>query len=482
MPFRINGFEVGGNFYSLPKSRQSGDNRISIFVGPNGVGKTNLLVEMAYHFTERKRPRGGNPKFNSNPFVSLKTGSEVFPVRVVTQTFSPFSRFPKERSRALGLKDYLIDGDERYATIGFTRGMGLQGSVSRVAVSRVIRKLFTRPEHARPLAKAMESLGFFPLLTLGFVSTHSFGGRVALEKNELRQSINEYIFIIKNKSRHSFDEQKLVREFQNEPDAELAVRIERSLLTLQHVSVEKRLAGNVNRNEYMFDVSLRAPQRNQELLEAVLTLNRIGLLRISSCLLTPNGENEGWLSNKELFPGKIDIADASSGQQQLLSSLFGIVAEVEDNSLILIDEPELSLHPVWQTQFIDLLVDALSGIQGCHVFIATHSALVAQRAQELSLDIISLGKQIPSGNQEVSQGVSIDQTLLDTFEVAVRKSAYVPRLLLSLVMQAESGKGDLNNIQLQLNRIERIYADSKIEDKHIIELIASAKENVANVT
>ncbi len=472
MPFQISGFEIGDRFISLPERRKINANRITVVVGPNGVGKTNLLVEMVYHFTGKNR----SSRRESQSFVRIESVGGRAPARVVTQTFSPFSRFPKERSRALGLRDYLIDGDEQYATIGFTRGIGFQGSVSRVAVGRIIRKIFTRPEHARPLAKAMESLGFNPLLTLGFQTVQAFVGSDIRNKKELRVSITEYISVIKAKSSHSFDEQKLVREFQNESDAALALRIEKSLLTLQQVSVEKRSAGNVKRNEYVFEVSLLEPERNADLLESVLTLNRLGLLRISSCLLTPHGKNGSWLSGYGIAPGEIDIADASSGQQQLLSSLFGVVAEADDNSLILIDEPELSLHPAWQTQFIDLLTDALSGIRKCHIFIATHSALVAQRAHELDLEIISLGSESLKLSPKENNAVSVDQMLLETFGLAVRDSAYVSKLLLELIMDADESPELRAEARKKISAIKKIYGNASIEDKVMKRLIQSASK------
>ena len=191
MPFNITGFEIGGRSYDLPEIRQKGANRISVLVGPNGVGKTQLLAEMVYQSTDRKRYR--DKALSSYVKIKTNQNNEVRPNRVIAQTFSPFSRFPKERARAMGLKDYLIDGDEQYATIGFTRGMGLYGSVSRITIGRIIRKLFTQPDHAAPLAQAMEALGFFPVLTLGFSASNSLRNPDLSSPEKIRKSIDEYI-------------------------------------------------------------------------------------------------------------------------------------------------------------------------------------------------------------------------------------------------------------------------------------------------
>lgn len=68
-----------------------------------------------------------------------------------------------------------------------------------------------------------------------------------------------------------------------------------------------------------------------------------------------------------------DILDSSTGQIGLLTTLLRALPHLKDNSLIFIDEPEISLHPTWQMQYIDLLRNYLNDYTGCHVLIATHS-------------------------------------------------------------------------------------------------------------
>ncbi|HAT2179297.1 AAA family ATPase [Raoultella planticola] len=67
------------------------------------------------------------------------------------------------------------------------------------------------------------------------------------------------------------------------------------------------------------------------------------------------------------------LSQASSGELSLLFTMSSIAGEIQNNSLILIDEPELSLHPKWQLNFISLLTDIFSGYKSCHFIIATHS-------------------------------------------------------------------------------------------------------------
>jgi hypothetical protein len=73
----------------------------------------------------------------------------------------------------------------------------------------------------------------------------------------------------------------------------------------------------------------------------------------------------------------IESNDLSSGQWQLINGLLNLALNVEDESLVLVDEPENSLHPEWQREYIDLLKQTMSAVKGCHVVLATHSPLIA---------------------------------------------------------------------------------------------------------
>lgn len=81
-------------------------------------------------------------------------------------------------------------------------------------------------------------------------------------------------------------------------------------------------------------------------------------------------------ANDNALPESIDLQDMSSGQWQLLNSLFNLSATILDGSLILIDEPENSLHPQWQRNYISLVREVIAHARECHVIIATHSPLL----------------------------------------------------------------------------------------------------------
>ncbi|MEU3252964.1 AAA family ATPase [Streptomyces sp. NPDC006997] len=80
------------------------------------------------------------------------------------------------------------------------------------------------------------------------------------------------------------------------------------------------------------------------------------------------------LSGEEIPPTHL-----SSGEQQILILAHKVLFETAPGTLVMIDEPELSLHVLWQSTFIDDLTE-MSAVTGCQFLLATHSpTLIAGR-------------------------------------------------------------------------------------------------------
>lgn len=86
-------------------------------------------------------------------------------------------------------------------------------------------------------------------------------------------------------------------------------------------------------------------------------------------------------TGKELKP-----SDLSSGEQHELVMIHELIFNTQKNSLILIDEPELSLHLEWQQRFLDDL-SRVSKISGFDVLIATHSADIIGANWDLTVEL-----------------------------------------------------------------------------------------------
>jgi predicted ATP-dependent endonuclease of OLD family len=81
-----------------------------------------------------------------------------------------------------------------------------------------------------------------------------------------------------------------------------------------------------------------------------------------------------------------DLLQMSSGEHQILRILVGLAADTAKNSIVLIDEVELHLHPAWQKRLIQVLREDDSNNQ--YIF-TTHSPTVAEMFYDS--EIINLG-------------------------------------------------------------------------------------------
>lgn len=83
---------------------------------------------------------------------------------------------------------------------------------------------------------------------------------------------------------------------------------------------------------------------------------------------------------------RLSPMNLSSGEQHELVLLYEMLFKMSPDSLILIDEPELSLHVAWQQQFIEDLQE-ITKLVGFDVLIATHSPQIIHDRWDLAVEL-----------------------------------------------------------------------------------------------
>ena len=78
----------------------------------------------------------------------------------------------------------------------------------------------------------------------------------------------------------------------------------------------------------------------------------------------------------------INPIDLSSGEQHEVILDYELIFKTEEDSLILIDEPEISLHMLWQRRFIDNLLD-IARKNSLNIIVATHSPDIVNKHRNL---------------------------------------------------------------------------------------------------
>ena len=67
--------------------------------------------------------------------------------------------------------------------------------------------------------------------------------------------------------------------------------------------------------------------------------------------------------------------------------LYNLIFEGQDNSVLLIDEPEISLHVVWQHHFMKDL-EKVAKLRNLQILVATHSPQIIAERWEDTYDLL----------------------------------------------------------------------------------------------
>jgi len=100
-----------------------------------------------------------------------------------------------------------------------------------------------------------------------------------------------------------------------------------------------------------------------------------------------NNKGFSFYQNKTQQP--LSLTDLSSGEQQEVVLLYELLFKTAPNSLILIDEPEISLHVIWQKAFIDDL-KKIAKLKKISFLVSTHSPQIINNYWELTRDLFEL--------------------------------------------------------------------------------------------
>ena len=171
----------------------------------------------------------------------------------------------------------------------------------------------------------------------------------------------------------------------------------------------------------------------------------------------------------------------SSGQLCLINSFCAIAADIKDESLIFIDEPEISLHPLWASKYIGLLQTLFSEFCNCHFIIATHSPHIVSNLPDDDAFVVTIkddrtSKCIPSNNFNFR---SIDFQLAEVFDFPGNKNEYLVRIIMLILTKISEKKGlnqdDLDTVNHLKNFLPKL--EDKDPVKHLINQISALVDN-----
>jgi len=139
-------------------------------------------------------------------------------------------------------------------------------------------------------------------------------------------------------------------------------------------------------------------------------------------------------NNNEAVP----LLNASSGELSLMTSLIFVLGEISGTNMILIDEPENSLHPRWQREYTSMLCSLIE-YHEIKILIATHSPLIVTGAQ-LDERVSSSIYHPATGKLEFSSSTNIEELLWGQFETITPKSRFLSEKLAEKLEELSSQK------------------------------------------
>ncbi|MFA4100637.1 AAA family ATPase [Serratia sp. IR-2025] len=453
MSFRIRYVNFEGMSIPFYKDIDSNnENLYTILIGKNGSGKSRALSIIANtlcsiyvgnkllkrdigtlsqykqdeHYSSLSISSGGcdvKIETHGRSIISSFDRDVVCPRKIIAASTSPFDKFPRESVYFSG-----SDG-----SVDFYNYYGLDDNSKNKALLLLVEKLFFSvadthlSENKYTIGKLLGFLGFESDFELHF---------------RLKHGINKFM-----RNLSGMDE----REFMNYVSS--ASQRDLSYLQSKHdISYTKLRDAFVTLSEYcgkdessrviIFNVhfdSLKINKKMKGFLTSIKVLSDIGILNIHDVIVSrkTNRAQDGWQwweNSTESF----SINDASSGQQCILLNILGIAASIEDNSLILIDEPEISLHPEWQETYINLLIDAFTHIKGCHFVIATHSPQIVSNLKygNCFVSIMESEDVVTSSN---FMNKSADFQLATLFDAPGIENEYLKRVSINILSALSNG-------------------------------------------
>lgn len=320
-----------------------GQSWFTVFIAENGGRKSFLLrciVEAAL----------GRSRYAPSKGKSIYLGPiKALPARVIAISGTPLDRFPRVGTRDLQSRRRQSHDDFVYLGPRASNGMSGIAQSERSFVGSLVSNRYRLLERITLWGRAFSHLGLSTDLEVTLAVAPVKGTSLTSQELEAIQLMRESSDL--HNSKEGSELLEAIDELQGKP--------------LQVLRTLHDMPGRGIRLKFGPDQSIqrRAGGLRFGMWELLLRLGRV----------TVHGTHFFYRKNKDRIAGE----QLSSGQWGWLGTFGSLVAEIRDHSLIVVDEPENSLHPHWQQEFVRELHAIVATYSGCQVVVATHSPLIA---------------------------------------------------------------------------------------------------------
>ncbi|KRF54840.1 hypothetical protein ASG97_05455 [Bacillus sp. Soil745] len=437
----------------------------SLLIGPNGTGKSlllsfvqkiftdlyrlnvsktpNLVKNIDYHLEyilgdntyQVKQEKGKIVFLRNNSSISLK--EMTLPKKVISCAFTLQDRFSilnNQDQQIIDQYEYL--GIKNHIKRGYIEGLS-----SIVASNIMIASLKDR-QFLYNLENITTFLGFEPELQINF----KLESGVSIE-----DTLTETVLVKKQqglskKLRDSVSVKDVL-------DFVSRIKIESNSLTIDEALFY------LGKDSLSINFNINNAEKYETLYEDfqfVWHLIDLKLFGSPSILLK---KHSGWLP----------LEKASSGEFQYLSTMINILSKIEPNSIIIMDEPETSLHPTWQYRYMSQLQSIFKDFPTCHFIIATHSHFMVSDLKQDYSSIVTLTRDEEDKEVkvnflgEMTFGRSVEDILYDVFDLPTTRNHYLANDLDDILLAISLDKID-EKIKKKVGKIKTVQKYLKKSD------------------
>jgi predicted ATPase len=462
-------------------------NYTTLIIGPNGTGKSQILLAIIsifnslHHATKSERPRykfdyyyriqfvnggtthlivySGNGLFiNDNDFRYGSHGLNL-PNKVLVSAFSFNDKYPFRESRGK-----TVNENYHYLGLKSTTNNIFIYNPPKEAINNLYNAIIAQKD-IRPLKDAFIALDLKPELKLiykpgkyfKFLQNNEFWENRNLSTSQFSTSFSRFV---SQKSRRRTEPE--LKRLGSEKLERLLEDQERLATLLDFIRDNIRLITNLPNKEIELKPFLDFENQStfDEFTEHIRPFQLMSDLELVSF---------------ERFEVKklntnFSFDDASSGEYHILFTYLNILSLIEDNSIVLIDEPEISLHPNWQIKYMDIFNKIFQRFPGAHFIIASHSHflvsdLKSENSYILAIDINDQGQITLTPTEKNTYGWSTEQILLDVFKVATTRNYFITKTVTDVLKELSRESPDYAVVKERLSQVIFLdYSDFKDHD------------------
>lgn len=159
----------------------------------------------------------------------------------------------------------------------------------------------------------------------------------------------------------------------------------------------------------------------------------------------------------------ISMLDASSGELALITSIIYLSTSITEKTVILIDEPENSLHPKWQKEYPKIMLDIFYLFQP-KIIIATHSPLVVNGAELFIRDPKVFKSENFTFELQNKEPLNVEELLFRFFDITTPQNRFLSDRIVRLLNLLANEKISYQNLENEISRIRENSYDPKQQE------------------